>query len=325
MEKMKIFGSLAFVFPGQGSQAVGMLGEAAARYPALLETFEEAGAVLGLDLWRLARQGPAETLARTELTQPMVLTSGVALWRLWCSMSKVRPALMAGHSLGEYSALVAAGSLEFSDAVRIAAARGRLMQGALPEGQGAMAAILGLEDETVEAICREVAEGQVVAAANYNSPGQVVIAGESAAVERAIRACQDAGARRAVKLPVSVPAHCSLMAPAAEGLRAALDDIVISAPRIPVMHNADLECHQSVEQIRAALVAQLCAPVRWTAMIRQITQAGASIVAECGPGRVLSTLGRRIDRARDWLALDGPEGMETLHQALTREMSNQHD
>lgn len=302
-----------------------MLGEVAVRYPALIDTFEEAGAVLGLDLWQLVCRGPAETLARTELTQPLVLTGSVALWRVWCSMSDLRPALLAGHSLGEYSALVAAGSLQFPDAVRITAARGRLMQAAVPEGQGAMAAILGLADETVEAICREVAEQQVVAAANYNSPGQVVIAGESAAVERAIRACQDAGARRAVKLPVSVPSHCRLMAPAAESLRAELEDVAIEPPRIPLIHNADLERHQSIDQIRMSLVAQLCSPVRWTAVVRQMSLSGVSIVAECGPGRVLTALGRRIEREQEWLALDAPDGMDTLQEALRREMNHHHD
>ncbi len=325
MKKLKICSSLAFVFPGQGSQTVGMLGEVAARYPMLLETFDEASTVLDLDLWQLASQGPAEWLGRTELTQPLMLTGGVALWRVWCSISDLRPGLLAGHSLGEYSALVAAGSLTFSDALKVAATRGRLMQAAVPAGQGAMAAILGLADETVEAICREVAEQQVVAAANYNSPGQVVIAGESTAVERAIRACQEAGARRAVKLPVSVPAHCRLMAPAAEGLRAELETISIEAPRIPVVHNADLACHQSPESIRATLVAQLCAPVRWTAIVRHLGQTGATIVAECGPGRVLSTLGRRIDRTQAWLALDAADGFDLLRKALTADMSHRDE
>lgn len=310
----KISKHLAFVFPGQGSQSVGMLAEQAAAHPGLVETFDEASAVLGRDLWQLACEGPAEALAQTELTQPLMLTGGVALWRLWSQLEDARPAMLAGHSLGEYSALVAAGSLDFAAAVRVVAERGRLMQTAVPEGQGAMAAILGLEDETVEAICREVAEQQAVAAANYNSPGQIVIAGDSAAIERAIHACLDAGAKRAVKLPVSVPAHCSLMAPAADGLRRVLAEVELRPPQIPVLHNADLKSHAEPEAIRAALVAQMCAPVRWTETVRKLRDQGIMVLAECGPGRVLSALGRRIERKQQWFALDSTEGLESLRQ-----------
>lgn len=311
---MKTSKKLAFVFPGQGSQSVGMLSQLAAAYPRLRETFDEASAVLGRDLWQLACEGPAETLAQTELTQPLMLTGGVALWRLWTSLEPHRPARLAGHSLGEYAALVAADSLDFADAVRTVAERGRLMQNAVPEGEGAMAAILGLADETVEAICREVAESQAVAAANYNSPGQIVIAGDSAAVERAVLACLDAGAKRALKLAMSVPSHCSLMAPAAEGLRAVLSAIEFQPPQIEVIHNADLQSHTEPDAIRAALVAQLCAPVRWTETVRLLQSQGTEILAECGPGRVLSALGRRIERNQQWFPLDSSAGLDALRQ-----------
>lgn len=311
---MKTSKNLAFVFPGQGSQSVGMLSELAAAYPELRETFDEASAVLGRDLWQLASDGPAEIIAQTELTQPLMLTGGVALWRLWIGLEQIRPAHVAGHSLGEYAALVAADSIDFSDAVRAVAERGRLMQNAVPEGVGAMAAILGLEDETVEAICREVAESQAVSAANYNSPGQIVIAGDSAAVERAILACLDAGAKRAVKLAMSVPSHCGLMAPAAQGLRDVLLDIEFRPPQIQLIHNADLQSHSDADAIRAALVAQLCAPVRWTDTVRLLKGHGVEVLAECGPGRVLSALGRRIDRSQQWFPLDSSAGLESLRQ-----------
>ena len=303
---------LAFVFPGQGSQSVGMLGEIAAQFPQITETFDEASSVFGQNLWRLVCEGPAEMLGRTELTQALMLTGGVALWRVWCAQTDRRPSMLAGHSLGEYTALVAADSLQFSSAVRAVAERGRLMQEAVPAGEGAMAAILGLEDETVQAICREMAEQQVVAAANFNSPGQIVIAGDSAAVERAMNACLSAGARRAMKLPVSVPSHCRLMAPAAEQFSRVLAEIEFKTPKIAVFHNADLKSYDSADDIRSALVAQLCAPVRWTATIRELSGRGARVFAECGPGRVLSSLGRRIERKAQWAALDTPSGLQGL-------------
>lgn len=309
---MKKDSTLAFVFPGQGSQSVGMLDEIANRYPQITETFDEASSVFGQNLWRLVCEGPAEVLGRTELTQALMLTGGVALWRVWCAQTDRRPALLAGHSLGEYTALVAADSLQFTAAVRAVAERGRLMQEAVPVGEGAMAAILGLDDETVEAICRDVAKQQVVAAANYNSPGQIVIAGDNAAVERAMDACLTAGARRAMKLPVSVPSHCALMAPAAERFRQVLAEIEFQVPKIAVLHNADLKSHASASDIRSALAAQLCAPVRWTATIRALSARGARVFAECGPGRVLSSLGKRIERESHWAALDTPAGLQGL-------------
>ena len=289
-----------------------MLTEVAADYPQIIETFEEAGAILGRDLWALVRSGPAETLAQTELTQPLMLAGGVAVWRAWCAQTEMRPAFMAGHSLGEYSALVAAGSLEFSAALRAVVERARLMQTAVPAGEGAMAAILGLDDATVEALCRQAAQDQVVAAANYNSPGQIVIAGHRDAVDRAMEACKTAGARRAMKLPMSVPSHCALMKPAALEFEQVLAATEIRAPRIPVLHNADLQTHDSQPAIRSALVAQLCAPVQWTATIQAMSERGIGVFAECGPGRVLSGLGRRIDRQSRWIALETPAGMQEL-------------
>lgn len=289
-----------------------MLTDAAADHPLIIETFDQASAVVGCNLWRLVCEGPAEALGRTELTQPLMLTGGMALWRVWNALTDIEPAILAGHSLGEYTALVAAGSLKFEDAIQVVSERGRLMQAAVPPGQGGMAAILGLDDEIVDAICREVAKQQTLAAANYNSPGQIVIAGDSAAVERAMHACQDAGARRVLKLAVSVPSHCALMAPAAKAMVETLAEVEIQPPRIPVVHNANLQCHDRPDDIRNALVAQLCAPVRWTETVRRLRDHGASVLAECGPGRVLTGLGKRIERSLEWVAMDAPGGFETL-------------
>lgn len=308
---------LAFVFPGQGSQSVGMLTDLAQRHSLVGETFAEAGQVLGRDLWALVCEGPSEALNATELTQPLMLAGGVAVWRVWCQTTDTRPGLLAGHSLGEYSALVAAGALAFSDAVAVVAERARLMQAAVPEERGAMAAVLGLDEEVVEAICREVSEDQVVAPANYNSPGQLVIAGDRAAVERATGACLEAGAKRAVKLPVSVPSHCALMAPAAEKLAQTLQEIELRMPSIPVLHNIDAAERGSPDAIREALVGQLAAPVRWTATIRKMIARKIAIVAECGPGRVLCGLGKRIDRSTDWIALENPDQLAGLAARLT--------
>ncbi|QOC24000.1 ACP S-malonyltransferase [Wenzhouxiangella sp. AB-CW3] len=305
----------AFIFPGQGSQSVGMLAELAERHTIIRETFDQAGGVLGLDLWQLVSQGPKEELDRTELTQPAILAASVGMWRLWNALEGPRPSRLAGHSLGEYSALVAAEALDFEQAVSIVSERGRQMQAAVPDGQGAMAAILGLDDDVVEAICREVAEGQVVAPANYNSPGQIVIAGDSAAVERAMHKCGSAGARRAVTLPVSVPSHSSLMQPAAEAMNRLLGEIDIQSPVIPVVHNCDVSEHAAPDEIRQALVSQLCKPVRWTESMRTMTGAGIMKLAECGPGRVLCGLGRRIERGAEWLALEQPGAIEeTIEQ-----------
>ncbi len=300
----------AFLFPGQGSQSVGMLSELAEKHGLIRDTFDEAGHVLGMNLWTLVKEGPEEELNRTELTQPAILTASIALWRVWQDLGGAMPAILAGHSLGEYSALVVADALDFEAAVAVVAERGRQMQSAVPVGKGAMAAVLGLDDEVVEAICREVAEDQVVAPANYNSPGQIVIAGDSAAVERAMHKCSEAGARRAVILPVSVPSHSSLMQPAADAMAEVLADVEIRSPRIPVIHNCDVTAHDQPDEIRAALIAQLRSPVRWTESVRSITGGGMMKLAECGPGRVLSGLGRRIERDAEWAALEQPDAIE---------------
>ncbi len=300
----------AMLFPGQGSQSAGMLAELAARYPVVRQTFEQAGEVLDLDLWTLVSEGPESELNRTELTQPAVLAGGVAVWRVWRALDGPRPTRLAGHSLGEYTALVAAGALEFEAAVKLVAERARQMQQAVPEGSGAMAAVLGLDDEVVAAICREVAEDQVVVPANYNSPGQVVIAGDAAAVERAVHKCSEAGARRAVRLPVTVPSHSPLMAPAAKALQPALVGTVFVQPKIAVIHNSDVACHDEPDAIRTALLEQLTAPVRWTESVRKLCQAGIMDLAECGPGRVLSGLGKRIERQARWIPLEQPDQLE---------------
>jgi len=287
---------LAFVFPGQGSQSVGMLADLSQQETVVAETFQEASDALGYDLWGLVANGPEADLNRTDRTQPAMLTAGVAVWRAWCRRDGGRPALMAGHSLGEYTALVCAEALTFPQAVQLVAQRGRFMQEAVPQGQGAMAAILGLEDEKVQAICREAAQGEIVAAVNFNSPGQVVLAGVAAAVARAIEAAKAAGAKRALLLPVSVPSHCALMQPAADNMRMVLKDVAITTPRTPVINNADVACYQEPEQIRDALVRQLYSPVRWVETVQKIAASGVRTVVECGPGKVLAGLNKRIDR-----------------------------
>ncbi len=300
---------IAFVFPGQGSQSVGMLAALAERFSLVRSTFEEASDVIDIDLWSLVTDGPEDELNRTAITQPAMLAADIAVWRIWRQEGGPMPAIMAGHSLGEYAALVAAGAIEFRDAVGLVARRGALMQSAVRVGEGAMAAILGLDDEVVEALCREVSEGQVVSAANYNSPGQIVIAGEASAVERALHQAKGAGARRAVILPVSVPSHCGLMKPAAEALRDSLEQIPVAPPGIPVLHNIDVAAHDQAKAIREALIAQMYSPVRWSSTIRKMVDDGIEKVAECGPGRVLSGLGRRISRETEWLALEDPEAL----------------
>ncbi len=302
--------ALAAVFPGQGSQSVGMLAALAADSPLVQATFAEASAVLGYDLWQLAQQGPVELLNATERTQPALLAAGVAVWRVWQSRGAHEPAMLAGHSLGEYTALVCAEALAFPDAVGVVQFRGRAMQEAMPPGQGAMAAILGLDDSEVEAACAEAAHGEVVEAVNYNSPGQLVIAGQVAAVARAIEAAKARGAKRALLLPVSVPAHSSLLRPAGERLRARLADVPLRAPRWPV-YALGLGRHDSAEAIREQLVRQLSSPVRWTDTVRDMIAHGATRIVECGPGRVLTSLNRRIERGRDvaMQAIDDPASL----------------
>lgn len=288
--------SFAIVFPGQGSQSVGMLADLGRAMPVVRKTFDAASAVLGYDLWALTQDGPEEALGRTDRTQPAMLAADVAVWRAWNERGGAQPALMAGHSLGEYAALVCAGALSFEHAVALVEKRGQYMQEAVPAGQGAMAAILGLDDEPVRALCAEAAQGEVVEAVNFNSPGQVVIAGDAAAVARAIELAKAAGAKRALPLPVSVPSHCALMRPAAERMRALLEETPFSAPRIPVLHNADVRAHDDAASIRDALVRQLYSPVRWVESVREIAARGARATLEFGPGKVLAGLNKRIDK-----------------------------
>lgn len=284
---------LALVFPGQGSQSVGMM-QAYGDAPVVRATFDEASAALGEDLWRLAAEGPAEAQALTVNTQPLMLAAGVAAYRLWREQGGAEPAAVAGHSLGEYSALVAAGVLQFSDAVPLVRLRAQAMQEAVPAGAGAMAAILGLDEEGVRAACADAAQGEVVSAANFNGPGQTVIAGHAGAVGRAAEAARARGAKRAVMLPVSAPFHCQLMTPAAERLRARLAQVPVAPPRVPVLHNADVKSHDDPAAIRDALVRQAFSPVRWTETIRAMAELGVTHVYECGPGKVLAGLTRRI-------------------------------
>jgi [acyl-carrier-protein] S-malonyltransferase len=311
--------TFAFVFPGQGSQSVGMLAALASAEPLVQETFAEASAVLGYDLWQLCQQGPEDQLGATERTQPAMLTAGVATWRVWRKHGGPMPAAMAGHSLGEYSALVCSGALDFKTAVELVQFRGQAMQAAVPAGQGAMAAILGLEDAEVETACAEAASsggpGAVVQAANFNSPGQVVIAGAAAAVDRAIEVLKAKGAKRAIKLPVSVPSHSALMQPAAERLGEKLRGIDFAKPEVPDIYTVDVGTHRDADSIREALVQQLVKPVRWTETVRAMLAGGAKVLVECGPGKVLTGLNRRIDKNKD-IAMLAIEDSESLQQAL---------
>jgi [acyl-carrier-protein] S-malonyltransferase len=307
----------AFVFPGQGSQSVGMLAALANTQPAVRDTFAEASDVLGYDLWKLCQEGPAELLGATERTQPAMLTAGVAIWRAWRQQGGGLPAAMAGHSLGEYTALVCSGALDFRTAVALVQFRGRAMQEAVPQSTGAMAAILGIEDADVEAACREAAQGEVVQAANYNSPGQVVIAGTAAAVDRAIELAKAKGAKRALRLSVSVPAHSALMTPAAERLAQRLQQVSFAKPQIADLYTVEVRKHSAVEAIRPTLVEQLVKPVRWTETIRAMLSSGVRIVVECGPGGVLTGLNRRIERNKEiaMLAIEDDAGLQQALQA----------
>ncbi len=303
--------SSAFVFPGQGSQQVGMLAAAHARFPQVRDTFAEAAEILGYDMWALVQDGPQEALNLTETTQPVLLTSSVALWRAWEAATDMRPAILAGHSLGEFSALVCAGALTFADAVQLVRKRGEFMQSAVPVGQGAMAAIIGLEDSVIDRICEESTQGAdaVVSAVNFNSPGQVVIAGHTAAVETAITALKEAGAKRALPLPVSAPFHTVLMKPAGEKLGEVLAAIDISSPRIPVVHNVHAATEDDPERIRQLLVEQIYSPVRWTGCVQTIVGSGVCHIVECGPGKVLGGLNRRIDKSLQSYSLEEPDGL----------------
>jgi [acyl-carrier-protein] S-malonyltransferase len=306
--------SFAFVFPGQGSQSVGMLAQLAAE-PLVQATFAEASDVLGYDLWKLCQGGPEEELGKTERTQPAMLAAGVATWRVWRKHGGGLPAAMAGHSLGEYSALVCSGALDFRTAVGLVQFRGQAMQAAVPAGQGAMAAILGLDDADVEAACREAAQGETVQPANFNSPGQIVIAGTAAAVDRAIEVAKSKGAKRAIKLPVSVPSHSPLMQPAAERLAERLQQVKFVPREVRDIYTVDVRKHGDEAGIRKALVEQLVKPVRWTATIQAMLADGARVIVECGPKGVLTGLNRRIERNKD-IAMLSIEDAESLQQAL---------
>lgn len=308
--------NLAFVFPGQGSQSIGMLASLASAYPQVEQTFQQASDVLGFDLWQLVQNGPEHDLNQTQNTQPAMLAAGVAVWRVWCEKTKIRPAWMAGHSLGEYTALVCSGALGFEDAVKLVAERGRLMQEAVPAGVGAMAAILGLEDHQVVNTCLEVAHGEIVAAANFNAPGQVVIAGETAAVERAMAALKALGAKRALKLPVSVPSHCGLMEGASDKLNDILQGISMEMPDVTLIHNADVKSHGSPEVIRYALKEQLFKPVRWVETVKFMHEQGVAGFIECGPGKVLLGLNKRIATDAIHLTLFDPETLDSVVEQL---------
>lgn len=310
--------SLAFLFPGQGSQAVGMLGAFAATYPSVRETFAEAADVLGFDLWDLVAQGPEDELNRTENTQPALLVSSIAIWRVWGERTVVRPAWMAGHSLGEYSALVCSGTLEFADAVRLVRERGRAMQQAVPAGVGAMAAILGLSDELIAELCEATSRDDAcVSAANFNSPGQVVIAGHAPAVQRLVELAKSQGAKRALMLPVSVPSHCPLMLPAAERLGSMLSSLTIRGPDARVVHNVDVAAHADEQEIREALVAQLHHPVRWSETIRTMAASGVRQFVECGPGKVLAGLNKRIVPECAVTSINDPESLNKLLESVS--------
>jgi [acyl-carrier-protein] S-malonyltransferase len=300
----------AFLFPGQGSQSVAMLADLGEE-TMVRQTFQEASGALGYDVWSLTQQGPIEALNQTDKTQPVLLTASVALWRLWQQRGGPRPDYLAGHSLGEYSALVCAGVLNLGDGVRLVETRGQLMQASVPAGTGMMAAVLGLEDALVRQACADAAQGDVVEAVNYNAPGQVVIAGSTAAVERAVEACKAAGAKRAMPLPVSVPSHCALMKPAAEQLREVMDGMKFHAAEMPVINNVDVEQEQDIDKIREALVRQLYSPVRWVETVQALIDLKVSHAYECGPGRVLGGLAKRIDRSLSVQAMDNAGAFET--------------
>jgi len=309
--------TIAFVFPGQGSQSLGMLAELAASHATVQSTFVEASEVLGYDLWQLVQQGPEAELNNTTNTQPALLASGVAIWRVWNELSQAQPVMMAGHSLGEYSALVCSGALNFTDAIQLVADRGAYMQDAVPTGVGSMAAILGLEDGQIEAVCDEAAQGQIVSAANYNSSGQVVIAGHKEAVERAVELAKAAGAKRSVILPVSVPSHCALMQKAADQFAERLDTVDFEQPNLSVLQNVDAAEHSDISEIKLALQEQLCRPVRWVETIQKMVSMDVSTVIECGPGKVLSGLIKRIDRGLNIFPIFDPASLEKALAEVT--------
>ena len=307
----------AMVFPGQGSQTVGMLAELAGDYPIVQETFKQASEVLGYDLWQLVQEGPAEELNKTWQTQPALLTASVAVYRVWQQKyPELKPEVMAGHSLGEYSALVCAGVLDFQDAVKLVELRGKLMQQAVPEGTGAMYAIIGLDNDAIINACKQAEQGEVVSAVNFNSPGQVVIAGAKAAVERAATLCKEAGAKRALPLAVSVPSHCALMKPAADQLSVSLESITLKEAGVSVLNNVDVKNEIEADGIRNALVRQLYSPVRWTETVEKMAQNGVEVLVEVGPGKVLNGLTKRIVDSLQAVSVNDVKSLDSVEEVL---------
>ncbi|WP_109859263.1 ACP S-malonyltransferase [Aggregatibacter segnis] len=307
----------AMVFPGQGSQTVGMLAELASDYPIVQETFKQASEVLGYDLWQLVQEGPAEELNKTWQTQPALLTASVAVYRVWQQKyPALKPEVMAGHSLGEYSALVCAGVLDFQDAVKLVELRGKLMQQAVPEGTGAMYAIIGLDNDAIINACKQAEQGEVVSAVNFNSPGQVVIAGAKAAVERAAALCKEAGAKRALPLAVSVPSHCALMKPAADQLSVSLESITLKEAGVSVLNNVDVKNEMEADAIRNALVRQLYSPVRWTETVEKMAQNGVEVLVEVGPGKVLNGLTKRIADSLQSVSVNDVKSLDSVEEVL---------
>ncbi|KKL89734.1 hypothetical protein LCGC14_1911730 [marine sediment metagenome] len=302
--------NLAFVFPGQGSQKIGMLSELAEQHGIVTDTFAEASEVLGYDLWELVQSGSQEDITLTERTQPLLLTASVAVWRVWQQEGGAQPALMAGHSLGEWSALVCAGVVDFKDAVRLVRNRGAYMQDAVPAGEGAMAAIIGLDDDVVKSICADACQGEEVAAVNFNSPGQVVIAGNATAVDRAINGCKEAGAKRALPLPVSAPFHTNLMQPAADRLASEIMATEFSSPETLVVHNVNAQTESDPERIKQLMIEQICSPVLWVNCVKTLTDNGVDTLVECGAGKVLSGLCKRIERSLNTYASEDPISLE---------------
>ena len=307
---------LAFVFPGQGSQKIGMLAELAAQYSEIEETFNEASDTLGYDVWKMMQSGSQDDINLTERTQPILLASSVAIWRLWNAKGGSKPAQMAGHSLGEWSALVCSGVVNFADGLNIVRARGQYMQQAVPVGEGAMAAIIGLEDSIIIDACKNAAAAEVVDAVNYNAPGQVVIAGSVAAVNRAIEICKQAGAKRALPLPVSAPFHTSLMKPAADQLAEIVNSVTFRRPTVSIVHNVHAREENNPDTIKSLMLEQIYSPVKWVDCVVQLKQNGAQVLIECGPGKVLSGLAKRIDRDLQAMATDSSADFDAALTAV---------
>lgn len=310
----------ALVFPGQGSQSIGMLADLNASYPVVKQTFAEASELLGYDLWKLTQAGPEADLNQTDKTQPALLAASVAIWRIWQQQGVLLPTMMAGHSFGEYSALVCAGTLKFTDTVGLAQDRGRFMQTAVFAGEGAMAALIGLSKQQVSEICEHVAQGQIVSPVNFNAPKQIVIAGQTPAVNRAIEQAKLNGAKKAVLLPVSVPAHSQLMKPAAAKMAERLAQVAVATPNIPVLHNVDVAIKSKPSDIRWALTTQLYSPVRWVETIETMVTEGINTVFECGPGKVLTGLNQRIAKTLTTLSIGNNRGLEQAI-ALVKEVT----